>query len=220
MALEKMTIKAYKDSKFKTSAGSFDLQFNPTEYSQFFNSSRDESGVVRLASGVAIDTPKLAEKQEYTVQFYLDSTGVAPGCDSVPDSIKTLKGLCVDYHGTEHTSYFIKLVWGSGLEFKSKCTSIEIDYVLFKSSGDPVRARIKCTFESYEDPATRAARHNTSSPDLSHVRIFKAGDSLPLICHKIYGNSSYYLQVAKANGITNFRNIAPGKQILFPRLEK
>lgn len=220
MALEKMTINAYKDGKFQTSAGSFELQFNPTQYSQTFKPAQKGEAAVTLANGVEIDMPKLAEKQHFDVEFYLDSTGVTPGCDSVPNAVKSLRDLCIDYHGTEHNSYFIKLVWGKGVEFKCKCSSLDINYSLFKSDGEPVRAHVKATFESYEDPATKAKRHKTSSPDLSHIRTFKAGDSLPLICADIYGDSKYYLQVAEANGIINFRNIPPGKQVLFPRLEK
>ena len=55
---------------------------------------------------------------------------------------------------------------------------------------------------------------------MSHLIEIKEGDNLPLMCEDIYGDSSFYLQVAAANEIVDFRNLVPGQQILFPRLEK
>jgi len=48
----------------------------------------------------------------------------------------------------------------------------------------------------------------------------KAGDTLPLMCYLIYGDPKYYLAVAEANGLGNFRSLIPGMAIVFPPLEK
>ena len=37
---------------------------------------------------------------------------------------------------------------------------------------------------------------------------------------KIYGDSKYYLEVARVNQLTNFRKLTPGQELLFPPLEK
>ena len=58
------------------------------------------------------------------------------------------------------------------------------------------------------------------SPDLTHLRVIKAGDKLPVLCNEIYGDPRLYLRVAQANGIDDFRNILPGMRIFFPPLEK
>ena len=39
------------------------------------------------------------------------------------------------------------------------------------------------------------------SPDLTHVRMVKAGDTLPGFCEQIYGDPRLYLKVAAANGL-------------------
>jgi nucleoid-associated protein YgaU len=52
------------------------------------------------------------------------------------------------------------------------------------------------------------------------VRKIKFGDTLPLMCYRIYGDPKYYLQVAEANGLDNFRRLKPGTDIFFPPLEK
>jgi nucleoid-associated protein YgaU len=52
------------------------------------------------------------------------------------------------------------------------------------------------------------------------VRIVKEGDTLPSMVYKIYGDYKYYLEVAKVNGLNDFRNLQPGKQIFFPPFDK
>jgi len=58
-----------------------------------------------------------------------------------------------------------------------------------------------------------------SSPDLTHVRVVKSGDTLPLLCKEIYGSSQYYLRVAAHNGLDDFRNLLPGQTLSFPPLD-
>jgi nucleoid-associated protein YgaU len=48
----------------------------------------------------------------------------------------------------------------------------------------------------------------------------KTGDTLPLMCYRIYGDTRYYLQVAAINGMGNFRKLIPGTEILFPPINK
>ena len=46
----------------------------------------------------------------------------------------------------------------------------------------------------------------------------QAGDTLPLLCHRIYGSSLFYRQVAAVNGLTDLRALAVGSRLLFPPL--
>jgi len=48
----------------------------------------------------------------------------------------------------------------------------------------------------------------------------KEGDNLPLMTYRIYGDPKYYLEVAKANGIANFRKLKAGQMIVFPPIER
>ena len=58
------------------------------------------------------------------------------------------------------------------------------------------------------------------SPDLTHIRTVQSGDTLPLLAKAMYGSSRYYLVVAEANGLDDFRNLKPGTKLFFPPLEK
>ena len=97
---------------------------------------------------------------------------------------------------------------------------MDVTFKLFKPSGMPLRATARAKFKGFVENNLRVAIENNSSPDLTHVRIVKEGDTLPLMAFRIYGDSKYYLEVAKANSITNFRKLKVGQQIFFPPINK
>jgi nucleoid-associated protein YgaU len=109
--------------------------------------------------------------------------------------------------------------WGT-LLFKGILAEMTIEYKLFSPEGVPLRAVVKASFKGIVEDLLRLAKENNNSPDLTHVRIVKEGDTLPLMTFRIYGDSKYYLQVAEANNLTNFRRLKPGQQIKFPPIEK
>jgi len=111
------------------------------------------------------------------------------------------------------------LVWGT-LIFKGRATEVSINYKLFNANGEPIRAIVKVKFKGSIEEKLRIAKENKSSPDLTHERIIKAGDTLPLMCQRIYGEARRYVQVAEYNGLTNFRSLLPGQRLLFPPIEK
>ncbi|MBT6133650.1 MAG: hypothetical protein HN728_06305 [Flavobacteriales bacterium] len=227
--LQKLVIKGYEDPEFKDlvanntvsgdKRGNFELQVNPTDYKITMSTPPTTPTSETLANGRTINKVLPPEERTMNLKFHLDSTGVIPGITSVHDSVSDLKWLCIDLHGDVHDSYFLQLYWNK-LVFNCKCQSLEIDYVLFRPSGEPVRAVINATFKEYIDAKKKELLSNMNSPDMTHLHTIKAGDSLPALCHRIYGDPKYYLQVAQANNIVNFRDIPPGKKVLFPRLEK
>jgi nucleoid-associated protein YgaU len=43
-----------------------------------------------------------------------------------------------------------------------------------------------------------------------------AGDTLPALCGKIYGQPGLYPLVARHNQLRHFRSLEPGTQLVFP----
>ncbi len=111
------------------------------------------------------------------------------------------------------------LIWGP-LIFKGYATSLNIAYKLFNSSGIPIRATANVTFRKSIEDEKRNATEKINSPDLTHILQVKAGDTLPLMCKKVYGDPKYYLQVADVNGLGNFRRLEPGMELVFPPIDK
>jgi hypothetical protein len=123
------------------------------------------------------------------------------------------------YDGDIHQTRFFKFVWGTGL-VKGVCSSLSITYKLFNPNGTPIRAVCKVTIREVTEEETRVLQENNQSPDLTHFRVIKKGDTLPLMCYKIYGDSKYYLQVAAVNKLSNFRELVVGDEIFFPPFDK
>jgi hypothetical protein len=177
--------------------------------------------------------------QELSFQFLFDGTGVISqgggllkianlfGGDkpkTVQEQLDSFRKV-VGYKGKMHEPGYIKLVWGKALAFeqntfKCRLTSMQLTYKLFKPDGTPLRATAQCTFRESISPKELQARKNNSSPDLTHVRTVKEGDTLPLMTYRIYGDDKYYLEVAKANGLQNFRKLTVGQTIIFPPIQK
>ncbi|MEM6722865.1 MAG: LysM peptidoglycan-binding domain-containing protein [Bacteroidota bacterium] len=223
--LEKLQIIAYSDAELTSEIedGTFFTLVNPEKYDLKYKVEFKE----QQASGTSahnLEFDKIPPK-EMSFEFLFDRTGAIPGAPAdeeaggVENDITKLKKVVLDYNGDLHRTHYLKIVWGT-LLFKCCLTSLDVTYKLFKSDGTPMRAVAKANFKEFKENQLRANEEKTSSPDLTHVRVVKQGDTLPLMTYKIYGSSKYYLAVAKANNLLDFRNLEPGQTIYFPPLDK
>ena len=48
----------------------------------------------------------------------------------------------------------------------------------------------------------------------------KAGDTLPLLTRKVYGDARIFLRVAAYNQLDHFRELTPGTDLEFPPLKQ
>ncbi len=157
-------------------------------------------------------------------EFLFDCTGIIDGKkeDDITKEIKKLNKLLLEFDGDHHQPPYVILAWGEGDSaiFKGRLTSISINYKLFSPNGKPLRAVAKATFKESIADEERAALEKKNSPDLTHLRTVKAGDTLPMMCRRIYGDPKYYLLVARANQLGNFRSLKPGMELMFPPIAK
>ena len=155
-------------------------------------------------------------------ELVLDGTGVVKSSNSQPVSVKDqidlLKSVVYTYVGSKHEAPIVQLTWGSFL-FYGRVESLKFDYTLFKPSGVPLRAKVSLTFIEYQSSEEIVKEAQNESPDLTHLVEVKAGDTLPLLCYRIYQNSAYYPDVARINNLTHFNDIKPGMQLKFPPLQ-
>lgn len=141
--------------------------------------------------------------------------GLLSTTPSVMDRVKKFLKVCYDYDGGIHEPRFLTIEWG---EFTLDCRleSLDIKYSVIDQSGTPQRAELSTVFIEDIPEKKRAKKEDNRSPDITHSRMFKAGDSLPQLAKQIYGNSAYYLKLAAFNGINHFRAIKPGVEIQLP----
>jgi LysM repeat protein len=221
--LEKLQVVAYSDPEFNTKIanGKFDTLMNPEKYTYHYKIETDEN----QAAGTSTVSPKFNKKlpENLELDFVFDRTGVINGFESVPngimDDIDKFKKVILDYNGDEHKPNYLIISWGT-LLFKGALTEMNIEFKLFKPDGTPIRAIAKAKFQGFVEDQLRAAKENNKSPDLTHLRTVKDGDTLPLMSFNIYGDSKYYLEVARVNNIVNFRKLKTGQKLFFPPLQK
>lgn len=222
--LKKLEIIAYKDSEFSSKTGmSFQVMVNPGNY--------DEKKQIEYDKDKAIDggnSPayKKYKNEEMKVEFTLDTTGVLidwkdPVALSqqkpLSDVVKELQDTVYTYVGDTHEPPYLSVEWGANF-FQGRLKDLNVNYLLFTSDGEPLRAKVTLNLLKFIDKKTQALLKNKSSPDLSHLVTVKDGDTLPALCLRIYKSTVYCTDVAQVNGLTGFRRLEPGMQLLFPPL--
>jgi len=224
--LEKILILAFETSKAAESGGksdaadSFEASINPETYTLEYK--------VKTAEGQGQGTSGTQQKFEYTLpeelafEFLFDSTGIIDGkanSDGVFEDVDRFRKILTEYRPSSHEPYHLKMVWGN-LVFKGRAVELGITYKLFNPDGQPIRAVAKAKFKGSIEEQKRAAKEDRRSSDLTRIRKVKAGDTLPTMCFQVYGDPKYYLDVARVNELGGFRSLIPGKDLVFPPIEK
>lgn len=215
--LEKLLIRAYAAADYSGKpVAEFKVDFNPQEYRQVYDVEyQRQQGEGSTGSPVVF---RKIKPQEYRFKLMFDGTGTCGEKVEVYDRIEEFFRV-TGYDGEIHRPRYLKLLWG---KLESKCVLLKADitYKLFYSDGRPLRAVMDASFSENVDDNTRTAEANDKSPDLTRQVTVKAGDTLPLLCYRAYGDQSLYLQVAEINGLDDFRSLQVGQQLVFPPLEK
>ena len=220
--LEKLKIRAFKDvARQKPFGAPFEAMFNPASFSQSYAS------VWGARQGVGSSGPQLSyarsKPRELSLDLVIDGTGVdemglfVPARKTVKDRVKAFLDVTFRYNGIIHEPNYLLVQWGS-LIFTCRLSKVDVKYTAFERDGTPLRAELKVTLISDKEAKARAKEENKTSPDLTHSRTVRSGDTLPLLTREIYGSSAAYLDVARYNRLDDFRSLIPGQQIFFPPL--
>ncbi|WP_129126112.1 CIS tube protein [Geomonas oryzae] len=224
--LEKLLILAFdtsEDAERGTKAEAketFEALINPESYTLEYKV-KTSDGQGQGTSGAQVKY-EFTLPEELTFEFLFDNTGIIdgkPNKEGVQKDVDRLRKMLTGYQGKSHEPYHLKLVWGS-LVFTGRATELSLTHKLFNPDGQPIRTIAKVKFKKSIEEKKRARKEDKSSPDLTHRRTVKGGDTLPLLCYRIYGDPRYYLQVAQVNGLDNFRKLTPNTSLLFPPIDK
>ena len=216
--LEKLLIQAHEQPDYSDAAvGEFSAYVNPKEITLSYEMEYDS------AQGAGTTNSRMEFKKvkpgDMSLTLFLDGTGANGTRLDIQDKISEFQTV-TGYNGNIHRPNYLKVVWGMLQVKRCVLKSASIAYKLFRPDGIPLRAVITANFTDNSDDQTRVAIAQDQSPDLTHMRRIKAGDTLPKLCYDIYGDPSYYLAVAEANQLDHFRELQPGSRIVFPPLAK
>ena len=212
--LTKMKIVAYKDPDFSSQLGEYKLLVNPENY-KFKN--EQQYTVADTTNGSSAQSVKYKGGIAglFEIILFFDGTGVITD-EKVDDQVKKVKDLIYSYNGDIHEPNYLKVYWGTQSLFQGRLKSWNINYTMLDMDGTPLRAEATIVILASVSAKKKALEEKKNSADLTHVRTVLAGDNLPLMCYRIYGDSSYYIKVAQHNELTHFRDLKPGDKIIFP----
>ena len=222
--LERLKIVAYSDrDRQETSRlSTFEAMFNPASYTE----EQEVDFATKQPIGASASEAKfvLKKPQEMQIELLLDGTGVeSPGLKlapqkSVSQRVDDFFHMAARLNGDIHEPNFLRLQWGTSLNFSCRLKKATVAYTSFDRSGDPIRAKLNITVISDQAAKTIALKASLKSPDVTHTRTVRAGDTLPLLAKEIYGSDHHYLFIARANELDDFRDLAPGRELVFPPL--
>ncbi|MDR0893023.1 MAG: hypothetical protein LBN24_10470 [Mediterranea sp.] len=154
--------------------------------------------------------------------FCVDCTGAVEGTaegDTAYKKVKELEERLYVYNSEAHRPSFVVISYGE-LLFKGQLTSMDVSYTLFNAQGVPYRAKVAVKFSGYRGSDEERKKYSKLSPDMSRQVVLKEGETLAAICQQVYGDSLLVRQVAHFNGLSGFRNLPPGTELLIPPLKK
>lgn len=218
----KITACTLSDSgKLSKGSDTFEVMLNSQEYT---TSKQIKYRRNRTPGNIGSDSKfQYMQPMTYEFKFLIDGSGAirkedGTPYDSVHDQLKKLKGITFKYKGSSHAPNYLYIVW-SDLSFYGVTTDFSTKYILFTPEGKPLRAEVTLKISEFFSKEEEVNLKNQQSPDMTHIIHTKAGDTLPLLCNRIYNDSSYYMEVAKFNNLMNFRKLKPGTKLLFPPLQ-
>jgi nucleoid-associated protein YgaU len=191
---------------------SFDVLFNPTEYSLTRNVTYAEQNLLGLSTPVTQFVSGTAET--LSMELFFDSYEDGEDVRVLTDRLDRL----LDVDGETHEPPRLRVEWSS-LQFRCVLESATKRFTLFLPNGTPVRARVDATFKQYESPRWEQLVSPRSSPDKTKIRRLTEGDSLTLVAAREYGDPAYWRTIAAASGIENPRTVPAGRDLVLPPLE-
>jgi nucleoid-associated protein YgaU len=211
----KMKITSYEKVKEAyQEKGMFTVGINPQTYKLGYAPTA-KLGKKTQANNEAVAEKVVEFKETLDFELTFDCTGAIPDTKEVKDDLDWLYKNLIQFDGEMHATRYVKIQWGALDFYYGQLKSYNVSYSLFDRSGRPLRAKATLSFER----TVSVGKNEAKSPDLTHIREVKAGDTLPAMCNAIYKNPAFYLKVAEANGMANFTNLQPGQRIYFPPLK-
>jgi nucleoid-associated protein YgaU len=116
-----------------------------------------------------------------------------------------------------HAPPILIFAWGS-LTFQSVLARVVQQYVLFRSDGVPVRARLQVSFHGIRQPELDQKDIKRQTADYSHVHVVGDGETLAAVAVRVYRDPALWRPIAVVNDIETPAALTPGTLLLVPRL--
>ena len=221
--LEMLKVKAFKDAERQQQASpsEFEAMFNPSSLKQ--SHAVKWSGRQGIGSSARQARYQRSEPPVLDLKLVLDATGVhemgsAPSRKSVSEQVDVFMDVAWRYNGDIHQPNYLLVEWGT-ISLPCRLTHVDVTYDTFDRDGTPLRAELAVRLVADEETGKRTRQEQKASA-LTHSRVVRAGDTLPLLTKEVYGSAERFLDVARHNDLDSVRSLEPGRKISFPPIDR
>jgi nucleoid-associated protein YgaU len=188
------------------------LRFNPTTYQVKKTQTFAEIPIPGLSSPPLQWVRGGAETLSFNA--LVDTTDTLQSVDEA--FVNGLRGL-LDRDPDLHAPPIAAFLWGDR-KFIGVLDGIDVAYQLFDERGVPLRAEVTITLKEYRPVAVQLWQDRSSSSTVEKTYLVRRGDTITGITAAVYRDPSRWRELAVANGITDPRQLRPGRRLLLPRL--
>jgi nucleoid-associated protein YgaU len=197
------------------------VEFNPEEYTLSKDINYAQTGVPGLSAPIVQFVSGNAQTLE--MELLLDSyephmvggQEIKAGSD-VRVLTRQLTGLMAIDPAT-HAPPVLVFAWAS-LTFECVLSRAVERYIMFRTDGTPVRARVQVTFSEFRNADLEAKEIKRETADYSKHYVVGQGESLSVIAWREYGDPALWRPIALRNGIDDPRRVPDGTRLLLPSL--
>lgn len=196
--------------------GRVDFQFNPKELGLTKGASwkRNATKGAKSAGPPEFQGP---EPSKLTVEMFFDASEAQDS--SVVTAVEQLFACCVPTSETRQQQRssppWVVFHWGGLTGFPGYVSKVQAKYTLFSTSGVPIRAVCQVTVEEISGE-TPGQNPSSGAPHARRVHRVQAGDTLPHLAWREYGDATAWRVIAEANGLDDPMRLVPGRELLVP----
>jgi len=194
-----------------------EVAFNPKEYTIEQSNTFAEIGIPGLEAPILQFVRGNTEKMSF--DLLVDTTEFDPGSPKRDARIlanQILQLARVD--GERHAPPICKFEWGGDV-VEGVIESVRRQFVLFDPDGTPTRISLSVGVKRYRSLRDQLGAMNRRSPDRTRTVVVVAGDTLPAIAFRAYGDDTLWRPIALHNAIDDPAVVAPGLVLEIPKLE-
>lgn len=188
------------------------LRFNPTDYKL------SKSNTFAEITIPGLETPPIqyvrGGSETLTVQALVDTSDTLDNVRTTyVDAIRNL----MRPDSREHAPPIVRFVWDEAV-FTGVLEKLDVNYVLFQKNGVPLRAQLDITLKEFRPAAQQVQDPPRSSPTVEKSYVVRRGDTWDRIAAAVYRRPDAWRELARANGISDPRDLRPGLVLTVPRL--
>jgi hypothetical protein len=194
------------------------FQFNPNKLA-LSKSVEWRRKPARMAGQASLPEFVGSGPRSLSLDVFLDAT--AEHDNSVEERVEKLMIACVPTKASlrkkKPASPWVRFEWGTAksVSFDGVLSSLSVDYSLFDVDGKPLRATCSLAIEE-AGTGTPGQNPTSGSREARRTHRVVAGDSLPQLAWREYGDATAWRVIAEANDIDDPMVLVPGMELLVP----